>query len=238
MSHSLPHDHGGGCSLRYIQAQLEQSERFEAAAGLFSQLADPTRMRIFWLLCHREECVVNISALLDMSSPAISHHLRALRDCGLLQSRRDGKEVYYRCADTPVCQLLHRIAEQVMEISCPPEDTASPAQTVRQIHDYLMEHLAQRITIEALSVKFHINTTTLKQAFKAEYGTSVAAHVNKHRMEAAATALRQTDHSISSIAESVGFQSQSRFTAAFQKEYGMLPSEYRKTTGKEDHPHK
>ena len=95
MHDSLPHDHGGGLNLHYVRTQLAQTEHFEAVAQLFSQLADPTRMRIFWLLCHREECVVNISALLDMSSPAVSPHLKALRDFDLLESRRDGKEVYY-----------------------------------------------------------------------------------------------------------------------------------------------
>lgn len=228
MSTSLPHDHGGSLNLHYVRTQLSRTEHFESVALLFSQLADPTRMRIFWLLCHREECVVNISALLDMSSPAISHHLKALRDCGLLESRRDGKEMYYKTSDSPACHLLHKVVEQVMEITCPPQDTSSPADIVRQIHDYLMEHLAERITIEELSHQFHINTTTLKESFKQVYGSSIASHVNEHRMEQAAKLLRNSDKSILQIAQSVGFQSQSRFTAAFKKQFGVLPSEYRK----------
>lgn len=229
MGHSLPHNHGGSLNLHYVRTQLARPELFETVAQLFSQLADPTRMRIFWLLCHREECVVNISSLLDMSSPAISHHLKALRDCGLLESRRDGKEVYYRTSDSPACHLLHKVVEQVMEITCPPQDASSPSDIARQIHDYLMEHLGERITIEELSRQFHINTTTLKESFKQVYGTSVAAHVNEHRMEQAAKLLRGSDSSIQEIAQSVGFQSQSRFTAAFKNAYGVLPTEYRKT---------
>lgn len=228
MHDSLPHDHGGSLNLHYVRTQLAQTEHFEAVAQLFSQLADPTRMRIFWLLCHREECVINISALLDMSSPAVSHHLKALRDFGLLESRRDGKEVYYKASDSPACHLLHKIVEQVMEITCPPQDVSSPADITRQIHDYLMEHLSERITIEELSRQFHINTTTLKESFKQVYGSSIAAHVNQHRMEHAAKLLRSSDKSILDIAQSVGFQSQSRFTSSFKKEFGILPSEYRK----------
>ena len=57
-----------------------------------SLLSDPSRLRIFWLLCHCEECVMNISALVDMSSPAVSHHLRNLKASGLIVSRREGKE--------------------------------------------------------------------------------------------------------------------------------------------------
>ena len=56
---------------------------------------------------------------MEMSSPAVSHHLRVLRSCGLIVSRREGKEVYYRAADNPQAQLLHKTTEQVMAIACP-----------------------------------------------------------------------------------------------------------------------
>ncbi len=57
--------------------------------------------------------------MLNMSSPAVSHHLRLLRSSGLIVSRREGKEVYYQAAKTPQSQLLHQIIEQVLEIACP-----------------------------------------------------------------------------------------------------------------------
>ena len=75
-------------------------------------------------LCRELEkpCVGNISAMMDMSSPAISHHLRALKASGLIVSRREGKEVYYRAADTAQARLLHQMIERVMEIACPEEE--------------------------------------------------------------------------------------------------------------------
>ena len=94
-------------------------DKFEKIAYIFKQLQDTNRVRLFWLLCHCEECVINISALLNMSSPAISHHLRLLRSSGLITSRREGKEVYYKAADTKQSKLLHQMIEQVIEISCP-----------------------------------------------------------------------------------------------------------------------
>jgi DNA-binding transcriptional ArsR family regulator len=54
-----------------------------------------------------------------MSSPAVSHHLRPLKNSGLIICRREGKEVYYRAADTQQGRLLHQMIEQVMEITCP-----------------------------------------------------------------------------------------------------------------------
>lgn len=118
MSHMpLPHDHG-----QHIESAPEQMPEvgaFQAVSEVFRQLGDSSRVRIFWLLCHYEECVINISALVDMSSPAVSHHLRLLKSSGLIVSRRVGKEVYYRAADTEAARLLHHMIEKLVEITCP-----------------------------------------------------------------------------------------------------------------------
>ena len=101
----LPHDHG-----QTIEQELEHmpsAENFQTVADSFKQLGDGSRIRIFWLLCHCEECVINRSAMVDMSSPAVSQHLTQLKSAGLIVSRRDGKEVYYRAADTVAAQNLH-----------------------------------------------------------------------------------------------------------------------------------
>ena len=115
----LPHHHGEEKETAILQKQLNRVSNFQTVADIFRQLGDTTRIRIFWLLCHCEECVINISAMLEMSSPAVSHHLRPLKNSGLIVSRRDGKEVYYRAANTPQSRLLHQMIEQVMEIACP-----------------------------------------------------------------------------------------------------------------------
>jgi DNA-binding transcriptional ArsR family regulator len=54
-----------------------------------------------------------------MTTPAVSHHLKQLRASGLIISRRDGKEVYYKAANTEQSRLLHDTIEQIMEIVCP-----------------------------------------------------------------------------------------------------------------------
>ena len=118
----LPHHHGEETQLPALRRELEKTDKFQIIADVFRQLGDATRVRIFWLLCHCEPCVVNIPAMMDMSSPAVSHHLRALKSSGLILSRREGKEVYYRAADTAQARLLHQMIERVMEIACPEED--------------------------------------------------------------------------------------------------------------------
>ena len=232
MEHTeLPHRHGNDRDLSRLEHCMQEAESFQAVAGLCRLLSDANRVRIFWLLCHCEECVVNLAALVGMSSPAASHHLRQLKDSGLVVSRRIGKEVYYRAADTEESRLLHEIVERVMEIACPEKTVdfqASQEEIIRRVHTYLTEHLSERITIEALSREFLMNTTTLKSAFKRVYGSSIAQHMKQHRMEAAAARLTQTQDDIAAIAKAVGYESQSRFTEAFREVYGEVPTEYRK----------
>lgn len=114
---SLPHDHGQ--SIEQELQDMPSVENFQTLSDIFKQLGDGSRLRIFWLLCHCEECVVNLSAMVGMSSPAVSHHLKLLRAAGLIVNRRVGKEVYYTAADTQQSQLLHHMIEDMVVIACP-----------------------------------------------------------------------------------------------------------------------
>jgi len=231
MEHTgLPHDHGEEQNhTAAMQELLRDGAHFQNIADIFRQLGDPNRIRIFWLLCHCEECVVNIAAMVDMSSPAVSHHLRVLKDSGLLSSRREGREVYYRASDATQSRLLHEMIEQVMDVACPRwREEAEQVKIIREIHDDLAQHMDRRVTIEELAHRYLINPTTLKTVFKEVYGSSLAAHMKEHRMERAAALLRETDLSVAEIAGQVGYESQSKFTAAFKEQFGQLPKEYRR----------
>ena len=116
----LPHDHHGDAAFEaHLLETLRTAGDFSVAANVFKQLSDSSRLRIFWLLCHCEQCVVNISSMVEISSPAVSHHLRQLRMSGLIESRRVGKEVYYRAADSDESRLLHQVIEEIIAVSCP-----------------------------------------------------------------------------------------------------------------------
>lgn len=117
----LPHDHGQ--SADEVMEKCPSSDDFQKVSELLRQLGDSSRVKLFWILCHCEECVINLSAMMDMSSPAVSHHLRQLRSAELIVSRREGKEVYYKAASTPTCQVLHMAIEKILEINCPKEET-------------------------------------------------------------------------------------------------------------------
>ena len=114
--YNLPHNHGQ--NIEKVLNKMPSAEGFKDISFLFQQLGDPTRLRILWLLCHCEECVCNLASAVDMSAPAVSHHLRILKKSGIISSRRDGKEVYYSLSDTPQAKLLHHA---LFEVSCPTE---------------------------------------------------------------------------------------------------------------------
>ena len=113
----LPHAHGQ--ILEHHIEHIPEDESFKTLADVFKLLVDSSRIRIFWLLCHCEECVINLSAMVGMSSPAVSHHLKTLKAGNLITSRRSGKEVYYKAADTAQARLLHHMIEDLVEITCP-----------------------------------------------------------------------------------------------------------------------
>lgn len=117
LENRLPHDHGQ--SIEALNERIPKTEDFRVIAEIFKQLGDMSRVKIFWLLCHCEECVINISALMEMTSPAVSHHLRQLKASGLIVNRREGKEVYYKAADSAQAKLLHEMIERMTEIACP-----------------------------------------------------------------------------------------------------------------------
>ena len=110
------HDHGE--NIEQLLEHMPDEEAFYKASDIFQQLCDPTRLRILWLLAHCEACVLNISVAVGMSTSAVSHHLRILRQTGLIINRA-GKEVYYKLADTRTARLIHKMIDDVFEMNCP-----------------------------------------------------------------------------------------------------------------------
>lgn len=118
MNHyNLPHNHGQ--NIEKVLDKMPNLDQFDIVSSMFQQLGDSSRLRILWILCHCEECVCNIAAAVGMSDPAVSHHLRILKKSGLILSRRDGKEVYYKLSQTNEAQLLHKAIDSLFEITCP-----------------------------------------------------------------------------------------------------------------------
>jgi ArsR family transcriptional regulator len=79
------------------EAQPLTEPESEELAARFKALADPTRVAIVNCLSTAEEvCVCNLTATFDLSQPTISHHLKILREAGLVEFTRRGTWAYYR----------------------------------------------------------------------------------------------------------------------------------------------
>jgi ArsR family transcriptional regulator, lead/cadmium/zinc/bismuth-responsive transcriptional repressor len=77
-------------------------------AELFSAFSDTSRVRILYALTTREMKVGALAQVVKISESAVSHHMRSLRQMGLVTARREGKEVYYRIEDEHIIALFNQ----------------------------------------------------------------------------------------------------------------------------------
>jgi ArsR family transcriptional regulator len=83
-----------------------EREAAESLAAIFRALGDPTRVAIVNRLTRAESvCVCDLTAAFELSQPTISHHLRILRDAGLVDVERRGTWAYYRLAPDAIAAL-------------------------------------------------------------------------------------------------------------------------------------
>ena len=176
--------------------------------------ADVTGERLYDLYCVREDMTLlpadaQTDAIVDMFYAKPAQMVRAWQRLGAQA-------------------LLLQLGAVQTDGDMAQEELSEQVRAVHAVHAYLTQNLETRVTIEELSKQYLMNPTTLKQVFKSVYGTSLAAHMKEHRMGRAAQLLRETDESVAEIARAVGYESQSKFTAAFKEYFGALPKEYRK----------
>ena len=99
---------------------------------------------------------------------------------------------------------------------------------VKAVNKYISTQFMKRITIDSLSERFDIPTSTLKRCFKGVYGTTIHQYLKECRINAAKRLLQESDQSVLEIANAVGYENGSKFTSAFKEATGVTPSAYRK----------
>lgn len=80
-------------------------EELERLSQVFKLLGNLTRTKILWVLDKNEMCVCDIANVLNMTKSSISHQLDLLREAGIVEYRKVGKEVYYRLDDFHITRL-------------------------------------------------------------------------------------------------------------------------------------
>lgn len=100
---------------------------------------------------------------------------------------------------------------------------------IRAIHELMTSDLTKTYTAEELSKRFSISLTAMKHCFKSTYGSPIYTYLKQYRLSHAAKLLiTRRDLKVSEIGAMVGYESPSKFTAAFHEVMGQTPLEYRK----------
>lgn len=90
--------------VRALSVPTEEHARL--AVDTFRMLADPTRLKVLWILLQGEANVSTLCQHTGASAPAVSQHLAKLRMAGLVTSRREGTFIYYSATSAHVRRLL------------------------------------------------------------------------------------------------------------------------------------
>ena len=91
-----------------VKAGLSGDTELRRVSNLFKALNDETRVKIINALILSEMCVCDIAALLNMTQPAVSHHLKLLKQAQLVKYRRIGKEMHYLLDDEHVRNIFYQ----------------------------------------------------------------------------------------------------------------------------------
>ena len=84
-------------------------------AELFSAFSDTSRVRILSAIVEQETNTSRLAEMAGLSESAVSHHLRGLRQMRIVQTRRDGKEVYYSVMDPHIVELFQQGVRHIQD---------------------------------------------------------------------------------------------------------------------------
>lgn len=98
-----------------VNSDMPDEELLYDLAELYKVFGDSTRIRILYVLFEAEMCVCDIAQVLSMTTSAISHQLKVLKQAHLVKYRREGKTVFYSLSDDHVRSILDQGLEHISE---------------------------------------------------------------------------------------------------------------------------
>jgi len=105
-------------AVKKIKSEMPDEGEFIESSEFFKAFSDTTRLRILKLLVLSEMCVCDIVHILDMTQPAISHHLKLLKSMRLVKYRKAGKYVYYSLSDDHIHQIITAGFDHIKRRNC------------------------------------------------------------------------------------------------------------------------
>ena len=103
-------------TVRKVIKQMPPEAAMNGLSEFFKLFSDKTRVGILWALSLSEMCVCDLSMLLKMKQPAISQHLKSLRQMRMVRTRRDGKVIYYTLDDEHIRTVLNIGLQHIQEL--------------------------------------------------------------------------------------------------------------------------
>ncbi|BDZ70459.1 ArsR/SmtB family transcription factor [Methanobacterium petrolearium] len=97
--------------LEEIMSHLPDDNQFQEKSEIFKAIADPTRLKILYLLEEGELCVCEVIMALDKPQSTISHHLNVLKNAKLIKWRKEGVWIHYKLADPKIVGIIGQFAQ-------------------------------------------------------------------------------------------------------------------------------
>ncbi|MBR7082059.1 MAG: winged helix-turn-helix transcriptional regulator [Oscillospiraceae bacterium] len=107
--------HAHEASVERVRGLMPDESKLFDLAELFKTFGDSTRIKILYVLLEEEMCVCDIAQVLGMTTSAISHQLKQLKQAKLVKFRRDGKTVFYSLDDDHVRSIIDQGTEHISE---------------------------------------------------------------------------------------------------------------------------
>lgn len=101
--------------------------KISEAAKLMEMLSQPHRLKILCILQEGEQSVMRLADAAGLSQPAMSHHLKKLRDSGFVQTRRDAQTIYYGLKGSAVSAIIDTLHDLYCAEGIVANSTAEPA---------------------------------------------------------------------------------------------------------------
>lgn len=95
-----------------MQYSEEDLTRFKAK--IFKALADPVRLQIVQFLRDGEKCVCEVVPHVEIAQPLVSRHLKILKDCGLVNGRKDGNRRLYSVTDLRIFEIIDTVTPKLV----------------------------------------------------------------------------------------------------------------------------
>ena len=177
--------------------------------------------------------VEGLETLTDLGGCALLHLLgeqEAVTTC-LRQMAREIRERQPGCDE--VCQqlleiiLLRLLRREDFALGRAPEGPRG-SRECDLVRRYIDNHFKENLSLDQLAQLAHLNKNYLAHAFRREFGVSPINYLISRRIEESRFLLRETDHTLSLIAQILGFSSASYFSQCFRRVEGISPMEYRR----------